>query len=77
MGSFILHDLFQRMQSTPVKLPSQSPNKVAHPMSKSQQPQQTAPVKQSTSKVRQYLISTIGVSHLLYICDGNFSKKFT
>ncbi|XP_053368056.1 myocardin related transcription factor Ab isoform X3 [Clarias gariepinus] len=43
----------QRMQSTPVKLPSQSPNKVAHPMSKSQQPQQTAPVKQSTSKVQK------------------------
>ncbi|KAF5906325.1 myocardin-related transcription factor A isoform X3, partial [Clarias magur] len=43
----------QRMQSTPVKLPSQSPNKVAHPVNKSPQPQQTAPVKQPTSKVQK------------------------
>ncbi|XP_058262074.1 myocardin related transcription factor Ab isoform X1 [Hemibagrus wyckioides] len=45
--------ILQRMQSTPVKLPSQSDNKASHPLNKSQQPQQTAPVKQSTSKVQK------------------------
>ncbi|XP_026993406.2 myocardin related transcription factor Ab isoform X4 [Tachysurus fulvidraco] len=43
----------QRMQSTPVKLPSQSDNEVAHPVNKSLQPQQTTPVKQPISKVQK------------------------
>ncbi|TSK14691.1 Regulator of G-protein signaling 9 [Bagarius yarrelli] len=42
----------QRMQSTPVKLPSQSVKEVAHPVNKSQQHNQTAPVKQPTPKVQ-------------------------
>lgn len=54
----MLHDLFQRMQSTPVKLPSQSANEDAHPVNKSQQPQKTAPVKQPTSKVCEYALNT-------------------
>lgn len=53
--------LFQRMQSTPVKLPSQSDNVVAHPVNKSQQPQHTAPVKQSNSKVCEYGFNTDSV----------------
>ncbi|XP_047015355.1 myocardin related transcription factor Ab isoform X2 [Ictalurus punctatus] len=43
----------QRMQSTPIRLPSQSANEVAQPVSKSQQPQQNAPAKQPTSKVQK------------------------
>lgn len=53
----MLTDLFQRMQSTPVKLPSQSDHEVAHPVNKSLQPQQTAPVKQPISKVCEYALN--------------------
>ncbi|XP_060795808.1 myocardin related transcription factor Ab isoform X2 [Neoarius graeffei] len=43
----------QRMQSTPVRLPSQAANEDAHPVNKSLQSQKTAPVKQPTSKVQK------------------------
>ncbi|XP_072524243.1 myocardin related transcription factor Ab isoform X2 [Salminus brasiliensis] len=43
----------QRLQSTPVKLPSQSVHQVVNPVNQSQQPQQTAPVKQPSSKVQK------------------------
>ncbi|KAF7705298.1 myocardin related transcription factor Ab isoform X1 [Silurus meridionalis] len=43
----------QRMQSSPVKLPSESDKEVVHPVNKSRQSPQTASVKQSTSKVQK------------------------
>ncbi|XP_066519287.1 myocardin related transcription factor Ab isoform X3 [Hoplias malabaricus] len=43
----------QRLQSTPVKLPSQSVPEEANPMKQTQQPQKAAPVKQSSTNVQK------------------------
>ncbi|KAI4873490.1 hypothetical protein NFI96_032570 [Prochilodus magdalenae] len=43
----------QRLQSTPVRLPSQSTHEVANSVNQSQQPQQATPVKQPSPKVQK------------------------